>query len=320
MQAKALWHLSTHQSIIQQATIDVDAPIRLKSLYSLISTGTERLVAKGQVPMDMKSAMQVPFMEGDFDFPIKYGYSLVATIISEGEWYGQLVHLLHPHQDYLQVNASAISLIPENIPAKRATLASNMETALNAIWDSQVSIGDEVLVVGFGMIGGLVARLLSLLPAVNVTVAETNPYRMQLAKEMGFMIENEPTSSFDYSFHTTGTSKGLQLSIDKVGLASKVIELSWYGNKSVQLQLGHDFHSLRKQIISSQVGQIPTNKSHRWDYDRRKATVFELLKNPIFDAHISHEIPFAQSPLFFDGLRKGEVQSKGLGWVIVYPE
>jgi len=101
-------------------------------------------------------------------------------------------------------------------------------------------------------------------------------------------------------------------------MEGKIIELSWYGTKSVQLNLGGDFHYQRKQIISSQVGQVPFEKSARWNYQRRKETVWELLKNPLFDAHITHEIPFTESPAFFDKLRNGEVQNEGLGWVIRY--
>ena len=63
---------------------------------------------------------------------------------------------------------------------------------------------------------------------------------------------------------------------------------------------------------------MPFQKSARWDYQRRKSVVWELLKNPVFDAHITDEIPFVESPDFFEELRKGTVVNKGLGWVIRY--
>jgi len=178
MKTTALWHLSPTLSTLKQeeSTIFGTQQIHIKSLYSLISTGTERLVATGKVPRKMHDPMRVPFMEGNFDFPVKYGYSLVGQIESLGEHQGKLVHLLHPHQDLLTIDNQIISYIPTEIPAKRAALASNIETALNAIWDSGVSVGDKVVVCGFGMIGGLVARLLSLLPAVEVVVLEKNDF------------------------------------------------------------------------------------------------------------------------------------------------
>ncbi len=320
MKATALWHISNNQSTLkeEESIISDIQQIHIKSLYSLISTGTERLVAEGKVPSEMYAPMRVPNMGGGFNFPIKYGYSLVGKIQSKGDNEGKLVHLLHPHQDHLIINNQSISLIPKGIPAKRAALASNMETALNAIWDSGVSVGDKVVVCGFGMIGGLVARLLSLMPAVEVVILEKNAFRSQQAAQMGFNTNPTTVQGFDISFHTSGSSDGLQTCIQSVGMEGKVIELSWYGTKRVQLNLGSDFHYQRKQIISSQVGVVPLQKSARWDYQRRKSVVWELLKNPVFDAHITHEIPFLESPAFFDKLRGGEVLDEGLGWVIRY--
>jgi len=318
MKSTSIWHISSTKSTLQKEPLNAILPnqIAIQSLYSLISTGTEKLVATGQVPTSMHQLMRVPSMGGDFNFPVKYGYSLVGKVLSKGNLQGQLVHLLHPHQDQLIIERSAISLVPPEIPAKRAALASNMETALNAIWDSGVSIGDKVVVCGFGMIGGLVARLLALMPAIEVVILEKNAYRIRQAKQMGFIVNPTTLENFDCSFHTSGSSTGLQTCIEAVGMEGKIIELSWYGTKSVQLQLGADFHYHRKQIISSQVGHVPFAKNARWDYQRRKATVWELLKNPIFDAHITHEIAFSDSPAFFGQLRQGGLLDEGLGWVL----
>jgi 2-desacetyl-2-hydroxyethyl bacteriochlorophyllide A dehydrogenase len=319
MKSSALWHLNKSLSSIKQETLPILHPseVLIESQYSLISTGTEKLVASGKVPPSMKEKMRVPFMGGDFHFPIKYGYSLVGQVLSKGAYQDQLVHLLHPHQNKLITDNQSFSLIPKNIPAKRAALASNMETAINAIWDAHISLGDKVLLVGFGMIGGLIARVLSLMPTVEINILETNPYRLQLAKEMGFntAISHE---AYDVSFHTSGTSMGLQKAIEAVGMEGKIIELSWYGTQSVTLQLGADFHQQRKQLISSQVGHIPFYKSARWDFKRRKELVFKLLENPLFDQHISHEIKFEETPEFFKQLRNDAVKNKGLGWVIKY--
>ena len=136
---------------------------------------------------------------------------------------------------------------------------------------------------------------------------------------MGFKILEDINKQrgFDISFHTTSSSDGLQKSIDAVGMEGKTIELSWYGKKEIKLSLGLDFHIMRKKIISSQVSQIPFFKSARWDYKRRKETVFKLLENPIFDQHISHLIPFDNAPLFFEKLRENKLED-GMGWCFKY--
>ena len=41
--------------------------------------------------------------------------------------------------------------VPDGVPARRATLAANMETALNALWDGGAGPGDRIVVVGAGV-------------------------------------------------------------------------------------------------------------------------------------------------------------------------
>ena len=78
MKTNALWHLDSNRSALQETSLteqEDDQYITIKSLYSLISTGTENLVATGRVPKALHQVMGVPYMDGDFSFPIKYGYS-----------------------------------------------------------------------------------------------------------------------------------------------------------------------------------------------------------------------------------------------------
>ncbi len=316
---RALWHNSGDFSELRQVNYGAleSGVLEIKSLYSLISTGTERLVAKGFVPENAREAMRVPYMEGDFGFPVKYGYSLVGEVVTPGAFFGKKVHLLHPHQEVIRVNSSAIFEIPQAVPAKRATLASNVETVVNAIWDAGVSVGDRVLVAGFGMIGSLLSRVLKMMPAVELFVLEKDENKRQLARQQGFqLMEDIPEHYFDAAFNTTANGNALQQCILSVGTEGKIIELSWYGNAAVNLQLGSDFHYLRKKIISSQVSRIPAARSIRWDYKRRKKVVFELLKSDVFDNHINKVILFEESPAFFKDLRQGNFE--GLGCCIKY--
>jgi len=318
---RSLWHLSDSQSVIKENTAQNPSPsfLKIQSHFSLISTGTERLVACGEVPGSVHDDMKVPYMEGAFPFPIKYGYSLVGKVITEGHsMTGKLVHAMHPHQDFCLINESDLFEIHSNIPAQRATLASNLETALTAVWDAQVNIGDRVLIVGFGLIGSLIARLLSFIPAIYFQIIEIDKERIQHAEKLGFPVSAilRKHSKFDIAFHTSATAEGLQTCIDGVGLEGKIIELSWYGKKPVKINMGGSFHSQRKQIISSQVGKLPSKYNARWDMKRRKKVVFELLENALFDQQITHFIKFVDTPTFFADLRAGK--AKGLAYCIEY--
>jgi len=224
-----------------------------------------------------------------------------------------LVHLMHPHQQWMRVPEEVLFLIPEGIPALRATLAANLETAINAVWEVPLSIGDRVLVAGFGIIGSLLARVLQGIPGIDLRVLEKNEERRSLAQKMGFNIQDPDklTASYDFAFNTTANEKALQYCIDHLGFEGKVIELSWYGAQEIRLQLGAHFHQQRQQIISSQVSQLPPGRRSRWDYRRRKALVFELLKDPAFDQHLSQVIPMPEVPAFFQQLREHPIPKLG---------
>ncbi|MEQ8702446.1 MAG: zinc-binding alcohol dehydrogenase [Phaeodactylibacter sp.] len=306
---QALWHLSDNESAVQPVALS-EKGLLVRALYSLVSTGTERLVATGGVPVALHTSMRVPGMAGHFSFPLTYGYSWVGKVDAPGhELHQQLVHTLWPHQTELKAPAEGLFPLPDAVPPLRATLASNMETVVNAIWDSGISLGDRALVVGFGMIGGLLSRTLSRMPGVQVQLAETHAQRQAQLAEMGF--ENWDGQPVDVAFHTTANGAGLQQAVDAVGTEGKIMELSWYGEREATVRLGGDFHYGRKQIISSQVANLPSDRRARWDFHRRKALVMDLLKDPAYDAHITQVLPFEEAPAFFEQLRSGAMPPLG---------
>ncbi|MEE9167061.1 MAG: zinc-binding alcohol dehydrogenase [Candidatus Neomarinimicrobiota bacterium] len=321
--ARAFWHRSGKNSAIVEE--DLNEPGRgwceIATLFSGISPGTEMLVAQGLVPEDLREEMACPYMGGQFPFPVKYGYSLVGEIVRGAkDLVGKVVHVHHPHQDWCVVRRSDTFVIPDGVPPRRAVLASNMETAVNAIWDSRVSVGDRALVVGFGAVGSLVARLLTLIAEVRAQMVDIDPAKVDLARTMGFnaQVPEDVHPGFDVAFHTSGNGEGLQVAIDKTDFEGRVVEVSWYGSRSVALRLGGTFHSQRKRIISSQVSVIPPDRHRRWDTRRRKKLVFSLLERAEFDAHITDSVPFVELPKIFRDLRGAS--QVGLGYAVWYDQ
>lgn len=299
MEVKSLWHVAPGVSVIKQEILP-QLPVdycQVRAEYSAISIGTERLIANGRVPLELTKEMACPYMAGEFDLPIKYGYSLVG-LVEEGPPHliGKRVHVMHPHQTICQVKVGDVTVLPNNLPSARAALASNLETAVNAVWDSSLSIGDRVLVVGFGTIGSLIAQIVSHIPGIFLQVVDLSAEKCALAKKLGFDAETVANCSepFDVAFHSTGTGAGLQAALDAVGFESKVIELSWYGSSTVDLMLGTHFHRQRKQIISSQVSNVASTHRSRWDFRRRKALVLDLLARQEFDRLIHRTVQFSE--------------------------
>ena len=120
--------------------------------------------------------MRAPFQDGDLPGPVKYGY-LSVGIVERGpqELVGRDVFCLFPHQDRYVVPAAALTPLPLGVPARRATLAGAVETAVNALWDAAPRLGDRVAVVGAGMIGCAVAALLRDFPLQRLQLVDVDP-------------------------------------------------------------------------------------------------------------------------------------------------
>jgi threonine dehydrogenase-like Zn-dependent dehydrogenase len=272
---------------------------RIRTLWSGISRGTERLVYGGAVPPAEYERMAGPFQEGAFPFPVKYGYCAVG-IVEEGpeNLPGQTVFCLHPHQTRFAAPTTMLTLVPQSIPARRAVLAANMETALNAIWDSGCGPADRIVVVGGGIVGLLVAHLAARLPGAEVTLVDVQAERRTPAKALGvsFALPAEAPKEADCVFHTSATAAGLNLAVSCAGFEAPIVEMSWYGDHAVKVSLGSAFHSKRLRLISSQVGQVARSRRVRWDHGRRLAAAMALLDDPRLDALVRDEVSFADLP------------------------
>src|SRR6201996_896245 len=287
--ARAFWLRSPGHGEIRPAALPDPGPddVLVRTVCSGVSRGTETLVFRGAVPPDQYAAMRAPFQEGDFPAPVKYGYLSVGTVEQgPAELRGRTVFSLYPHQTAYVVPASAVTVVPADVPPARAVLAGTVETAVNALWDAAPLIGERVTVVGAGMVGCCVARLLSRFPAAQVTLVDVDAGRADVAAALGveFALPADAADGRDLVLHASATSAGLQQSLDLLAPEGTVIDLSWYGDTEVRLALGGAFHSRRLGIRASQVGTIsPARAGRRTAADRLKLAL-ELLRDPAFEA------------------------------------
>ncbi len=295
--SRALWYVRAGHAELRIASLPQITPnqARVRTQYSGISRGTERLILSGSVPPGEYERMRAPLQEGSFPFPVKYGYC-AAGIVEDGPQglLGKSVFCLHPHQDVFNAPIDMLVPLPEGLSTRRATLAANMETALNALWDSAAGPGDTIVVVGAGILGLLVASLAAGIPGTNVTVDDPITERAPLAASLGanFAHPDNAPANADVVFHTSASAHGFNTAIACAGLEATVIELSWYGEKSIPAALGGAFHSRRLKLISSQVGHVAPSRRPRWSYTRRLEKALLLLQNPAYDALVAQDIPF----------------------------
>lgn len=317
MRSVELWH-DLQKSWLEpsELAMPTEDQLIIQSMYSLISAGTERVLTNQVLDPELAHKMAVLYQKGTLSQRFTYGYSLVGKVISEGEINGQLVHVMHPHQDVILVNRADVRVLPESMDTKLATLISNMETALNAIWDAQIELGDRVLIQGYGTIGALVANVLKNYPGLDLYVNEIDPVKAGLIAAHGLNPYDGQEKEFDVVFNTSSSERALQEAFRLTRMEGAVIELSWYGNRQVNLALGANFHYGRKRLICSQVSHIPNRKQPTWNYKNRKDLVIRLLQeiNPSY--LLGNEINFQSTPEFYDKLRAGEI--KDLSTIINY--
>lgn len=285
--------------VAEPLTARQEGEVLVRTLFTGVSRGTEGLVFRGEVPESQYEAMRAPFQTGDFPGPVKYGYSNVGEVLDgPAELLGRTVFCLYPHQDRYVVPTAAVTALPDGLPPGRAVLAANMETAVNAVWDARPGPGDRIVVFGAGVVGSLVAWLCSRMPGSEVQLVDPDPSRADMASGLGLDFSTAPPSSADADLvvHASGNPQGLADALTAAGQEATVLELSWFGDRSVTLPLGESFHDRRLTIRSSQVGRIPPYRTPRWTHARRMALALDLLRADELDALITGESDFDELP------------------------
>jgi threonine dehydrogenase-like Zn-dependent dehydrogenase len=312
--AQAYWVRGPGLGEVTTVTVPEPGPgqVGVRALRSGISRGTETLVLRGGVPVSERERMRAPFQEGDFPGPVKYGY-LSVGVVEDGEpaLVGRTVFCLYPHQSRYVVPAGAVSVVPDDVPPERAVLAGTVETAVNALWDAPALVGDRVTVVGAGMVGCCVARLLGRHPGVQVTLVDVEPARAKVAAalDVAFALPADAPGGQDLVVHSSATGAGLQLALDLLAPEASVLDLSWYGDAPVTLQLGGAFHASRLGIRSSQVGAVSPARRDRRSTADRLAIALDLLRDPAFDALLTGSSPLAELPAVMARLADGRLDA-----------
>lgn len=319
---RAFWVSSPGRGEIRPVRVPDPGPgeVRVRTLRSGVSRGTETLVFRGGVPADQRLRMRAPHQDGDFPGPVKYGY-LNVGVVEAGvpALVGQTVFCLHPHQTAYVVPADQVTPVPDDVPPDRAVLAGTVETAVNALWDAAPMVGDRVAVVGGGMVGCCVARLVAAVPGVDVVLVDVDPARAKVAAGLGvaFAPPAEATGGRDLVIHASATEAGLRRSLELLAPDGLVVDLSWYGDTPVRLDLGSAFHSGRLRLQASQVGEVALARRHRRSRGERLALALDLLGDKAFDVLLTGVSSFDDLPDLMADLSAG--RRAALCHTITYP-
>jgi threonine dehydrogenase-like Zn-dependent dehydrogenase len=301
VEARALWYVAPGAAELRTVTHPLPGPgeVQVRTLYSGLSRGTERLVFEGRVPKSEWERMRAPAQAGNFPFPVKYGYAAVGEVEAGPQpLLKRHVFALYPHQDRFVAPADEVIAIPQGVPARRAVLTANLETALNILWDGNAAPGDRIVIIGSGVVGLLVAALAARLPGAEVTAVDVDAARRPLAERLGvnFAGPSSAPRDADLVIHTSASAAGLSLAFECAGDEATIVEASWHGEDACEVSLGGAFHSRRLKLVSSQVGDIACARRPRWTKRRRLETAVHLLADERLDALLGEEIPFGELP------------------------
>ena len=272
--------------------------VLVRTSYSAISPGTEMLVYRNQWPGGIAVDTTIDALAGAFAYPLAYGYCAVGRVIATGAsisngWMHRRVFAFQPHQNLFCAPPAALHPVPDDINDETALFLPGMETAVNLLLDGAPLIGEEVIVVGQGIVGLLTTALLARFPLGALAALDAYPLRREASMRFGAgqcFAPGDPAfltrfggapgqgGRADLVYELSGNPAGLDTAISLARYSGRVVVGSWYGAKRVELDLGSFFHRGRVKLISSQVSSIAPELSGRWQNSRRIDLAWEMLR------------------------------------------
>ncbi len=220
----------------------------VKALYCGISSGTERLAFRGEIPENMLLDETIDELQKKAEYPFSYGYILIGRVLKTGSrknshLEGKTVLVFHPHQDIAVVKAERLIPLPDNLPPQMAVLIPSCETAVSILQDASPVMGERAAVFGLGLIGRISAHMLSKYPLEKLLLIDPSPYRRKLSsgiencKILNSSSLSKESGNFDLALELSGNPDALQSALDITGYSGRVLVGSWYGKNSSHLIL-----------------------------------------------------------------------------------
>jgi len=273
-------------------------------------------------------------------YPLEYGYSLVGRVVEVGsaldaaKWIGKRVFAFAPHGTEAVVDVSAAIPVPEGVSAEDATFLPSVETAVSLVQEVCPMLGENVGVVGAGLIGSLVMQVLCLggyTTAGQVVLFDVNQDRLQQAAQacrdilpqikdhLGGLYFRDPLSpssttirDLDCCVEVSGVGAGLQTAVDSTRDYGRILLGSWYRGET-KIKLGAAFHRSHIELRASQVSDVPAALSGRWDKARRFALAWELLKkikpSRLLGSGVNTRVPLRTHDVqaAYEAMERGEI-------------
>jgi predicted dehydrogenase len=361
------------------AVLDVPAPVcrpggvLVRSLFSLISTGTEMMkVTEASMSMvgmararpdQVKKVIDQVQQQGlvttykkvmnKLDSYTPLGYSLCGVVTEVGKGaeefkVGQLVacagneQALHAEYNWVPVNLCAA--VPAGVAPEHAAFATVAAIALQGVRRAEVQLGETAAVIGLGLIGQLVVRLLAA-AGVQAIGIDPVPDRCRLAEKAGIVAAGSPDDldtmlaelaaitngrGADHVFLSAGgntngpVEAAVKLARDRariVDIGKMKLDLPWnaYYEKELDVRFSRSYgpgrYDTRYELdgIDYPAGYV------RWTEKRNLESFLALVaRNELEVASLIDGVfPMTDAATVYENLKTGEL--KAIGVLLEYP-
>jgi len=200
--------------------------------YSIVSAGTE-------LANFTHLADEAPALPGQARWPGPFprypGYGHLGTVIAVGPdgagvVPGDRVLTFANHGSLVKVNVRRFALpVPREADGRRAVFTRMAGVAITAVRASSVSAGDQVVVIGLGLVGNFAAQLMRLSGA-DVLGVDLSPHRLEIARRCGVeRVVNPSADDLGQAVQDWTGGKGARITVEAIGrseLAAQAVDLT----------------------------------------------------------------------------------------------
>jgi len=319
--------------------------VRIRTLYSGISAGTELAQYRGTSPFlhkrwDADARLFVAGDETSLSYPVRsLGYEEVGEVIEVGEAVtdiplGARIFGTWNHRTTYSAPAeyARLRLMPAGLDPRCGIFSHLGAIALNGVHDGRVRIGETVAVFGLGALGQIVAQAARQSGATVIGI-DLHEARLQMARDLGAHVTLHAAQDCvaetikdltggrgaDVCFEVTGATAALNEAIRAAAYSARVVAMGFFQGAAQGLFLGEEFHHNRINVVCSQISGVDPELKYRWDKPRLWRAAIQLQADGLLNLLplITHTAPFERAAELFRAL--DETPDQVLQAVIEFP-
>jgi 2-desacetyl-2-hydroxyethyl bacteriochlorophyllide A dehydrogenase len=315
--------------------------VRIQTVYTGISRGTEMAVYRGTAPhyvkhLDPATRLFLTTDTPTWSYPVSFGYENVGKAVEIGTevkdvQLGELLFSHSAHLTHVVVDRTEAYKLAPSLPTEHGLFGALLGVAYNAILDARVLLGETVTIFGMGVIGLLLVQLCRWSGAAQVIAVDPLESRLAHAHRLGADTTLNPRTERDIALSVreltenrgadvviecSGYAEALNEAIRTAGFQGSVIVVSYLPGESRGLYLGEEYHHNRVRLISSQAAGVNPELHPRWTSERKLGAALRILPRLNLEGLITHRFPFEQAALAYELLDKAP--DKALQVILTY--